>query len=97
MKTDNKPQHTQGEWKIEETSFEEINIYSGDINICTVLRQGELEQEGDANAQRIVKAVNMHDELVRDLTLAYKRMKREEMTGNLMDSIESLMREASQK
>jgi hypothetical protein len=66
----NKPQHTQGEWKILTTSNKDLMIVplkdngQYDHKIATI---HEIRGEQQANAKRIVKAVNLHDELVNAL------------------------------
>lgn len=58
MKTENKPQHTQGEWKLDG-----MCIDAPDGSLIAEINS-EDGQENQANGERIVKAVNMHDELI---------------------------------
>lgn len=68
MKKENKPQHTQGEWKF----FKDPNgaVYTKNkikckcATVAFCVRINVSDKEAEANAKRIVKAVNMHDELV---------------------------------
>lgn len=62
----NQPKHTQGEWITERQAGGKQIIYAktedGGGYIAAV--DNAEESKNSANAQRIVKAVNMHDELV---------------------------------
>lgn len=62
------PQHTQGEWNVNYTadSVSDLAIFSNGCQIA-IIEQLVSQEETKANAQRIVKAVNMHDELVEAL------------------------------
>lgn len=51
-----KTQHTPGPWKIESDTFETLNVHTDSINICTVWTQGDLAEEGEANATLIADA-----------------------------------------
>lgn len=67
MKTQTQPQHTQGEW-----SFYLDGIYDskGEMIASTMKDKDHYLKERNeniANAQRIVKAVNMYDELIDSL------------------------------
>lgn len=91
MKTQTQqPEHTKGEWRIEEKSFAiaDTGDYDGAID---VLAEGQelpivridynvhfrSDEENMANAQRIVKAVNMHDELVKTLKQISEALERD--------------------
>lgn len=76
MKKGSQPQHTQGEWRMV-TGLKkagDLCIHVRGKQICDFpdynstlednAEQRKKIQEAEANAQRIVKAVNMHDELV---------------------------------
>lgn len=68
------PAHTKGEWKI---SFGENRVRDKDgklIAICKRDGREKISDEDIANAQRIVKAVNMHDELVESLKDLIERL-----------------------
>lgn len=65
MKTEiTQPVHTKGEWKVSEqykSKYYIVNSDNEEIIKC------EKSEEGEANAQRIVKAVNMHEQLIEGL------------------------------
>lgn len=70
MKTDNQPKHTQGEWKVKQDGGalkRRIVCNNIDVADCYSSASGLSQEEAEANARLIVKAVNMHDELVRHL------------------------------
>lgn len=66
MKTDNQPQHTQGEITLRYAKQTKVLI-GAELNGKPLFRMEDdfSYAEKVANAQRIVKAVNMHDELVK--------------------------------
>lgn len=63
MKNSNQPKHTQGEWSVT-PGFTRIVTAGGNKTICSFM-DVEIDQNGkeqnEANAQRIVKAVNSFD------------------------------------
>lgn len=68
MKTDNQPQHTQGRyWLRESPNSIWVEIMADETHIATIPYKTKEQQ---ANAHWIVKAVNMHDELVSGLRKA---------------------------
>lgn len=71
MKNDNHPQHTKGELQLGGVDymggFYEVIIHYADGKVFGDGR-GKTPKEAEANAHRIIKAVNMHDELIEELT-----------------------------
>ena len=60
----NKPQHTQGEWKIRKMEHHSCHIECDGKKIV-IAEFGEVNiNEAEANAKRIVLCCNMHDELI---------------------------------
>lgn len=72
----NQINHTQGEWKISSTGFskDEKRYITNHENDIVAHAYGDNIEESEANAERIVKAVNMHDELVKELVRAKQRI-----------------------
>ena len=69
MKTQNKTQHTQGEWSVS-VQGDDVFIRPENIMkraICKIYPREDENETAEANAERIVKCVNMHDELVETL------------------------------
>ena len=64
-------QHTKGEWKVGSFPFSKDLNYvcdsSGHHISCCQIGGERTMAHAEANAQRIVKAVNMHDELVEQI------------------------------
>lgn len=65
MKKKNKSQHTKGNWNVNLTKDMRpvLAIFCNGLQIATMERLVN-EEEEKANAWRIVKAVNMYDELI---------------------------------
>lgn len=63
---ENKPKHTQGEWRV--TTDGEANFFGIATEkgwLMRIQQNGEMQVvEQIANAERIVKCVNMHNELI---------------------------------
>ena len=104
---DIKPQHTQGEWKTATQPFGDRNncvqtVSGKTLAICQHDTKGIVsEGEAEANAQRIVKAVNMHDGLVSLLNHAKDILVKGENSiyekEPLLDDICRLLKQAEQK
>lgn len=62
------PPHTKGKWKIQESEKYISVVGDNDFYILDVIKDSENIHK--ANAQRIVKAVNIHDELVEGIESA---------------------------
>lgn len=109
------PKPTQGEWEIADNGIEDKHKYTilsnGSKCICDIYRKNypkkksEKDPEALANAQRIVKAVNMHDKLVTALRVLYTAYMREDVLENVSNGeekdmqgeIEHLLKQAEQK
>lgn len=105
MKTKTQPKHTQGEWKINKYSSTTIESeklrtiascgsYSSNVEDST--------SENEANAQRIVKAVNflsIFEEFTKKYKEGYKFEHEEELCPDLviLEQIEQLLKQAEQK
>ena len=99
--TNTKPTHTQGEWKIITTISGELKIYSikddGRYDHCLATVH-ELRDETPFNAQRIVKCVNMHDELVEVLkSLRAYEMGEESWEAKDEKKLKQLLKQAEQE
>ncbi len=57
------------EWEICEPDFDSYLIHTDKIDICTVFAQGDLSEEGKANAKFIMKACKNHYDLLEALQL----------------------------
>ena len=95
------PTYTRGEWKVindyegKEDNFV-VKIVSDKKTIC-ILNNHPLEIT--ANAQRIVKAVNMHDELISKLKalLHYVEDNYNVRGDNILDIVKETLKEAEQQ
>lgn len=95
MKNQNKLQHTQGEWR------KDIQNGDGIVKILSPYEEGKESQliavlpfetaNQKANAQRIVKAVNMHDDMVEVLKIALANLK--SGANSTKDMIEQLLKQ----
>ena len=71
-------EHTKGEWKVQLHT----NKGSSGVHYDVDIKTGEYEHTNiacgisEANAERIVKAVNCHDDLVEALELIYSKCRR---------------------
>lgn len=101
--TTTQPQHTQGEWKQTIINSDVIEITPKDdwkviarLTTFDPSRDKSIQtfEQIEANAQRIVKAVNMHDELVKELKMANELL---ENRGVTLASITKLLKQAKQK
>lgn len=96
MKNNNQPQHTQGEWKINQMG----NIDCGEMRICNMPSITGKEEEIKANAQLILRAVNMHDELiaaVKDCYLEVIHKAESNLTPELCCKLDQLLKQAEGK
>lgn len=100
MKTKTQPQHTQGEWKVDKLSHKiSVSIQGTEMTICSMAETPERV----ANAQRIVKAVNMHDELINGLkkiancqnSLTYYSDRK--LIESVIEQAKELLKQAEQK
>ena len=68
MKTETQPQHTKGKLNVNLTkdTNPDLAIFCNGLQIATI-EPLVSKDEMQANAKRIVKAVNMHDELIEGL------------------------------
>lgn len=83
-------QHTQGIWQLGFNPNKDRSIYSGIEMIIPRIKS-------DANAERIIKCVNMHDELVAHLKNLYSTcVKMSAISGVKMENkiIEEAIRQA---
>lgn len=103
MKTkNNKPQHTEGEWKYTRDAENSIKIFSTDSDYVAEIVWDETSDEknlqkwneAEGNAKHIVKAVNMYDDLVKELKMANEYL---ENRGITLASITALLKQAEQK
>lgn len=63
--------------------------------LCKVT--GKTKEEAEANAQRIVKAVNMHDELVEALRKLRNAIYENKYAGGVLDAADELLKQAEGK
>lgn len=81
--------YTKGEWTMKPHSqfanFKEIYI-DGKL-ILTVGNQRATEEEGEANAERIITAVNSHDKMVTALAMCMEHFNHLPMTTDEQDTI----------
>lgn len=98
MKAENKPNHSQGEWNAKVINSDVIEITLKDdwkpiVQLTTFdrSRPGLIQafERIEANAARIVLAVNMHDELVERLKSVTQLLK-DNYKEDFPDSIKSL-------
>lgn len=106
--TQKKSNHTQGEWKADETNIY-LNNPEMEIMIATCQKDDNARftenfTEAEANAQRIVKCVSMHDALVKALNNLLQIVEGEYPEDQLADKnqyniqpIRDLLKQAEQK
>lgn len=95
LKTENTSQHTLGEWfYLESGGF--YNIQDSPYYEGANLLDEEECSNAKANAQRIVKAVNMHDELLEFIKDSMGIFASEDYP-NTYERAEELLKQASQK
>lgn len=96
-----KAQHTKGEWKAEKG-----NIFCDDKRIAQTFISPEWDKRGkfianndiaDANAERIAKAVNMHDELVKMIRYSVTLLNGDGADREMQDKMLELLKQAEQK
>jgi hypothetical protein len=94
MTNKTQPMHTKGELKVGRKLHIQVNPENPlhTINICHVMGGDE---EAAANAARIVKCWNMHDELVEALKLALANLRTD--ARSTKDVIQNMIKQAEQK
>lgn len=97
-----KPQHTQGKWRAEARSGNANLYFNEEITSCFANIQFHVGHDAEANAQRIAKAVNMHDELMENLKLAVQLMSipdhmQEDHWFEQQDKLKDFIKQAEQK
>lgn len=93
-----KPKHTQGKWDFSKVINGEVYIVNDKNQTIakTLSAKGETtEDQALANAQRMVKAVNMHDELIKTLHTTLSYIPYSEL--QFIDKISKLLKEAAHK
>lgn len=92
-------QSKQNEWKL--TTDGEANFFGIATDkgwLMRIQQNGELSaSEQKANAQRIVKCVNMHDELLNTLKRALNDFRNGRWTEETYNVIEAQIKQAEQK
>jgi thiamine biosynthesis lipoprotein ApbE len=73
MTTSKEVLHTQGEWKINYKNFGEYEIHTDEWVIATVMGYDMPEEQAEANAELICKAVNERQQTESNMA-AYKNM-----------------------
>lgn len=94
-----KPKRTKGNWRFSSNLI--FSTTSGKLErICQLVNKSE--KVNDANAQRICKAVNMHDELIEGLERAKKRIEydneshQSDYCKSVLRDIEYLLKQSEQ-
>lgn len=89
-----KNQHTKGEWKI---NFYDKSVFeTPDGRMFLGVQGRQTINVVEANAKLIVKAVNMHDELILQLKNIVEKYKPELLSKDYSD-IKKLLQQAEQK
>lgn len=103
---DNTPKHTKGDWMAHFSNKKSATIYFEPKATAQILNlEGHAGHDFQANVNRIVKAVNMHDELIKMLSEIQENIKNSEewwmnspnRGGFDLDKIEQLLKQAEGK
>ena len=112
LKTTQQSAHTGGEWRVSnKPAFDEVGgspfkkpifCYGASKPNGSIISHaiGKTIEEAEANAQRIVKAVNMHDELISMLKRELKSLEEWNGNGNYtfrIEEMKDLLKQAEQK
>lgn len=94
------PKHTQGELQLGGVDyldgFYEVLIHYADGTVFGN-GTGKSPKEAEANAQRIVKAVNMHDELINAIKALLEDNTHLELNLDSVEKAEQLLKQAEKK